>query len=202
MTAPTLSFRVQGLEGRDETLFKSFVRLIAHRTNHHWVPADRDADVAVVPAAAFTAARPGHVLVVGAAAGHPQHSLGLPFRAVLSARGHHAPGGGSLPARMRLVRWPAMNLLRDPERLRLATLMTGRFMTLAQMHQASGAKLEACEAFAHDLLREGLLAGGDHGPASVPAPLAPLAPRQRVAADAGLLAQIRSRLRRVSLAFK
>lgn len=204
--AASVRFHVRGLGQRDETLFKSFVRLIAHRTNQRWVPVESDdSDVWVVPQTAAAETNPfGQVLVVGGSPSAVRHTIGAPFRAdeleqclnklgadilVKGPPGHPVV---MLPAWMRLSRWPPLRLINTPERIRLATVLTAAPVSLLQLQQRSGLQLAVCESFVRELLQEGLLAGDVRVPPPKCAPPTP-------AATPGLLAKIRNRLRRIHL---
>ncbi len=107
-----------------------------------------------------------------------------------------APVVASVPAEaLRLRRWPPADLLRTPDRMRLATLMTGRVLSLADLQRHSGQPQSACEAFIADLLRAGALdAVGAAQPMQSARPAAASA-QPRV--QAGLLSRIRNRLGRL-----
>lgn len=198
-----LSFTLDGLGDREQTLFKSFVRLVDHRTMHHWTSVPAGGQLRVVgpqhPLAADKTS--GNVLVLGGTAG-ARHQLPLPIHAdaleaVLNDIGawladtaapqhHDAPAGLDDQVMVRLTRWPTPELLTTRERIRLATLMTGRPMSLADASLRCGIRREECAAFAAALVRSGMLV--TVGPAQ-----APRIPHTAPPA-AGLIARIRSRL--------
>lgn len=210
-----LSFLFDGLPARDETLFKAIVRLLDHRTRQRWVHAATGADIRITgaegakreaPDATDGAALP--TLVLGDVSAQPAaHALRLPLRAheleaaldqigqqLLSAR--EAAQGGS-PRHwqrhpVRLLRWPPQHLLGSRARIRLATLLVRRPMTLAEARQQAGEPEEACLAFLRDLDAAGVLEVVA-APQPSDAPLAAPATQPGKPA-AGLLARIRLRL--------
>lgn len=58
---------------------------------------------------------------------------------------------------LRLKQWPPARLLAGPGRMRLATLLTGKAMSLAELAYRSALPLPLCELFAGELDRAGLL---------------------------------------------
>jgi hypothetical protein len=145
--ARTVTFTVQGLSTRDETLFRSFVRLLAHRTQQVWKPTTGAPDVLVVPqeAAVHQAAPARCVLVVGATPRNEAHFLRFPFHAeemeaALNRAGCSvavpmpvaatlSTGESTLVAAaslVKLLRWPPAHLLGNVSRVRLATLLRAR----------------------------------------------------------------------------
>lgn len=223
---PTLGFTFEGLSGRDETLFKALVRLLDHRTQQRWVYRPGSPDLRVVgeatdaPLASANAdvlgphidAPPPLLLSISATA-RGAHCLGLPLRAdaleaelnslgvqrvqacglaqTVAAR----PGGA-----VQLLRWPPAHLLGSPERVRLATLMVSKPVTLAWVQQRAGLPPAVCAQFFGELQDAGMLTGAtaaaqDSAPGVSPPHVAPIA--STVAAPVlttGLLARIRSRL--------
>ena len=92
----------------------------------------------------------------------------------------------------RLQRWPQAFLLTSSERLKLATLLTVRPLSLAALQERSGQTQQACESFVNDLQNAGVLQ-----PSAAISPSSPTlkqAVPQRAAAPMGLLARIRQRL--------
>jgi hypothetical protein len=203
----TLRFSIMGLSTRDEVLFKSMVRLLSHRLRYAWAYDEGQPDLAVIgdapPRTPCT-----YVLHVGTHATQQPHHVALPLHAntleaalndagdaILTlktpATPQQAAATSSLRAgtTMQLVRWPPASLLSgQPVRLRLATLMTGRPITLAQLHERSGVELASCERFCADAQAAGILR------TAAAASAAPTAPRPAPAHPRGLLAQIRAKL--------
>ena len=64
---------------------------------------------------------------------------------------------GAPPKAMRLTRWPPVNLLAGSGRMRLATLLTGKSMGLAELAHRSGLPLRTCQVFVNELQLAGLL---------------------------------------------
>ncbi len=206
-----LYFALRGLSEREATLFKSFVRIIDHRTLHRWIWNDASADLLVmheelahVPAEASKA-----VLHIGH---HPRRAppgcgyLAIPFRAdelqeCLDRLGHRLMqrkhrGAEERDHRMtaapwliQLRRWPPQRLLTGPQQLRLAALIAGQPMTFASLCKHSGLARETCASFVRGLSEAGLL----QPPQAIAQPRSPAAARP-AAADDGMLARIRSRL--------
>lgn len=69
-----------------------------------------------------------------------------------------------------MLRWPPNALLAGPGRMRLATLMTGRPLSVDDLQQRSGESLTLCRTFFDDLTKLDLL---------LPAPAAALLPLER-----------------------
>jgi hypothetical protein len=82
--------------------------------------------------------KPGPALFTGAATGTP------------IARGAQVK-------LMRLQQWPPTQFLTGSGRMRLATLLTGKAMSLDELVYRSALPLPLCEAFVNDLQRAGLL---------------------------------------------
>ena len=203
-----LTFSFSGLAAREETLFKSFVRLLDHRTQHHWswradgadlvvVPQGRETDSRARALATLTLCNPGTPAAPGNHLTLPIHADALETElnllgALIQGRrswSTSAPVAALSAAAVRLIRWPSAALLNSRERLRLAALMTGSPMTLAQLRQRSGFDERVCSDFFDELQHAGLLSAAT--PAAAPGSRAPArspAPAQ------GLLARIRMRL--------
>jgi len=213
---PTLGFTLEGLTGREETLFKAFIRLLDHRTLQQWVyrPSRPDLRVVADSVASDTVridaiapdANCPLLLTISSAPGQRQHCVSLPLRAdeleaELNSLGQLRVGAGSvarpLPpqASFRLLRWPPAELLGTPERVHFATLMVSKPFTLAWVQERSGLAPAACAQFFAELHDAALLAAvpstaPEAAAASAEAPSATVAPP----ASAGLIARIRSRL--------
>lgn len=168
----TFVFCTDRLSPRDATLFKSFVRLLDHRTQHKWVCGSDAVDLHVVPeggAAPRDAGKPASaVLTVGTSQRYLNHYLNLPIRAdeletELNRLGTFITGNRpAAPAPdaqggFRLLRWPPATLLGSPGHLRLATLMAAGAVSLQAAPLRSGLSASACSQFFDDLGRAGLL---------------------------------------------
>lgn len=100
---------------------------------------------------------------------------------------------------MRMLRWPPASVLVAPGRLRMATLLTGRPLTVYDLQQDSGESLPACRAFFDDLKAAHLLMPAP-GPtlialehtAYITSPCKPLT--KKSPAPTSLLTRIRMRL--------
>ena len=90
---------------------------------------------------------------------------------------------------MRLQQWPPRHLLEVSGRMRLATLLTGKAMSLEELVFRSALPLRVCEAFVNELQQAGLLMWP--ASASRPLPVAVLLPKQ---VEPSLLTRIRMRL--------
>ncbi|HSV46505.1 MAG TPA: hypothetical protein VLJ58_12040 [Ramlibacter sp.] len=216
----TMVFSLEGLAERDEVLFKSFVRLLDHRTRHRWVQRTEQ------PQADLRIVAQGHALPASDAAGAPVlvlgaqhrggHFLSLPIHAdaletqlnllgelIGLARGRRGPVSAPAPLAalppatapagpqaVRLLRWPAAELLRSPDRIRLATLMTGRPLGIEELQLRTGISAARCAAFVQELRAAGLLS--THAVESEPPRRA--APRVADVQQPGLFERIRRRL--------
>lgn len=195
----TVTFAVRGLAPRDEVLFKSFVRLLAHRTEQAWKPAEDGAPASVVVAGQQTAGHvpaAGPVLVVGPARRSEPHFVRFPLHAdeleaALNAIGRTlAPAGqgGLGDACFRLLRWPPPTLLTNAARIRLATLLSVGSVPASLLPARCGCGASTCTHFLAELARAGLLSTRDVA-------VQPQAAARRI--EAGLLDRIRLRLGRV-----
>jgi hypothetical protein len=169
----TLTFQVRGLSQRDKTLFKSFVRLLDHRTQDHWVSDETEADVLVVDKALASSdpALATRTLVVGDIQGDELHFVKIPFHAdeleaalnkvsqSIVAPGSFAADANATYRDEQLLRWPPAALLSSPERMRLAALMIGRPVSASTLADRSGTSVPACERFMTELRQHGLLVG-------------------------------------------
>ncbi|MES2512309.1 MAG: hypothetical protein V4625_20465 [Pseudomonadota bacterium] len=209
-----LTFSLHGLSAHDETLFKSFVRLLAHRTLQQWTftPAAASADVHVTSQATAHEIAQGHkALVVGPTHHGEPYFVSIPFHAdaleqtlnnlgtVVEADRQvriSVPRPTNSATQFRLLRWPTSNLLTSTAHMRLATMMTGKWTTLASLQERSGVPVQVCTQFIADLQHAGLLADAA---TAAPATAAPVAPEGARAGsprhvEAGLISRIRSRL--------
>lgn len=217
-----LTYSVYGLPAREILLLKSMVRLLSHRTTHNWVYSMQSAQLRVVSetikaAEAATHGRAAQQLLTLGTLNTADHQrqgyLCLPLRAhelelelnklgpvintTLRARQaaamevEHIGQADS----MRMLRWPPPTLLQAPGRLKLATLMTGRPMTLTTLHQYSGQTVVACKNFLNDLHNAHLLQIENAAIAAIHAAPAQLVRRpSSTAPTPGLFARIRMRL--------
>lgn len=190
---PALAFDFDGVPERERTLFKSFVRLIDHRTRHAWaLTHDGHVDLRVVSAATPAAGDAAAVLILGehgAADGGLAHrgvlwrQLRLPIHAgeleevldalggaVLRHRQAHGDAARAMDAdaHVRLLRWPAPSLMTSRDHVRLAALLTGRPASAREISARTGLPSDVCVAFLLTLEQAGLL---DHS--SDPQPQSP-----------------------------
>lgn len=94
---------------------------------------------------------------------------------------------GTQATSMRLRQWPPADLLTGAGRMRLATLLTGKAITLHELAERSKLPLAQCGAFVGDLQRAKLLVG----PGNPPGPIQHLTGLAPKSLQAGLLARIR-----------
>jgi hypothetical protein len=203
----SLTFSFEGVGDKEQTLFKSFVRLLTHRTHQRWSHQPRGGDLLVVADGHAAAAAPAApTLVLGTVPARRSHYLCLPIHAddletmlnvlgglvVARRRGRSGAAAAALQPgeRVRLLRWPSATLLTSRDRIRLATLMTGKPMSVADVQRRSGIAEAVCSDFMQDLDRAGVLLR------DLPTEPVPLEarPSRAAAAAPGLLARIRSRL--------
>lgn len=213
-----LLFRVDGLPLRDELVIKSLVRLLGHRTHHHWTynPDQADLDIVgnVVDAVgeqSASASLAGQVLRVGRIKKHPGPFLSLPVHSnelelMLNDLGKRIsesrraalamPGRADSHDEFRLLKWPPAALLAGQGRMKVATLIMGRPMSAMLLAQRSGVAMEECTCYLRELRERGFLEVSAAGTACAQgrdcgaAPPPPV--KEKLAA--GLLARIRSRL--------
>jgi hypothetical protein len=183
---PLLSFSVDGLQARDELLFKSLVRLLDHRTHQHWTWRVEDADLRVVgdrfPVAPDESADAIPRLTLGETPPARGPFLRLPLHAdaleemlnrlgamvihareigLSSARDRNERGGRD--EEYRLLRWPSAALLDTPVRMKLAALLASRPASLRALQQRSNAGAQECADFIAALERSGFAAGSGRG---------------------------------------
>jgi hypothetical protein len=201
-----LTFSFEGLADREQMLFKSYARLLDHRTQQSWSCRDEEADLIVLGAEAAKshAVGPKAYLTLGAGSAAAGHCLSLPIHAdeleielnliggLLVAdkpRQSQAAAQGPSLGLVHLSRWPTPSLLTSRDRIRLATLMTGRPMTLLQVESLSGVDHASCLTFVNALADAGFLESEQFSD-TTPAPLTPAT----AIVSGGLLSRIRSRL--------
>lgn len=225
----TLTFSMEGVGARDELLFKSFVRLLSHRTSQNWnyqpaaAGANRNiqgnADLRVVAQGMDNAPETGcsPLLILGATSPKAPGYLSLPFKAqeledelnrvgasIMSTRNQLVTSPATLAGKavksvagstdiFRLLRWPPPTILKSSSRMRLATLLTGRGMTLKAIEQRSGESAGMCIEFLNELYGAGLLSSKP-GEALTATNLIIPSADPTTAGKRGLLTRIRSRL--------
>lgn len=177
-------FSVSGLNSREELVLKSFVRLLEHRTHHAWQYAPMTAELCFASEGAKQLRLPAQhvqqILTLGTSPSNRPGYLQMPLHAheleaelnrlgalivpVAQAVQTSVEAAGTAPYEsldtepMRMLRWPPPALLKAPGRLRLATLMTGKQMTVDRLQQSSGLGLEQCRSFFGDLRAANILA--------------------------------------------
>lgn len=190
----TLTFCVEGLQAREELLFKAFVRLLDHETHQHWAYQPPDGSLRIDLLVVADGHEPTHcknpnqqaqpVLRLGSAREDGQGYLSWPLKpnalehelnrlGGLIISTHGAPHGhdlfsgtatGTAPATgdttvdlMRLQKWPPSPMLVGVGRMRLATLLTGKAISLDELVYRSALTLQVCKAFVDDLQKAQLL---------------------------------------------
>jgi hypothetical protein len=177
-TRAQLRFGIIGLPAREELLFKSFVRLLDNRSLHQWHYLPQMADLWVVapgvqpPSHGTIASERRQVLTVGGSDENVSASLNLPLAPlnieaalnqlgskILSSRvvSDKPAIAQSYPVSYRLTRWPRANMLGTKERMRMATLLLGKPLTISQLADYSFFPISICEGFVHDLKATGLV---------------------------------------------
>lgn len=221
----TLSFSLHSLPAREELIFKSIVRLLSHKTHQLWLYCpyygDVRADLLVVAEGSVPRTSTSHhgalqrVLTLGASGRSRDFYLRLPLRAdELEAELNRLGGLIQVPVAassqtaalaqpkeldiaFRLLRWPPVALLATRERMRLATLMTGRAVTVSSLQKLSGASFQTCSEFVDELRRAGLMQDLTSQPALEQEVVTPTVSKPVPAGAGGqssLLARIRQRL--------
>ena len=169
-------YRLDGLTDRDVLVFKSMVRLLGHRTQHEWVYSPLSTELSVVadglPAAQVASVMAQQILTLGVHNVHRHSYLRLPVHAneleaelnrlglMIAPAPKAAPALSAEPTEtrpMRMLRWPPASQLTTLSRVRLATLMSGKPMTIYELQQRSKENLAVCTAFFKDLKQMDLL---------------------------------------------
>ncbi|GAA4013081.1 hypothetical protein [Actimicrobium antarcticum] len=211
-----LSFCMDGLSLRDELVMRSLVRILDHRTQHQWFYSPNNADLRVVGdmvAVAVAADAPpsanptGQVLMVGAIRKNDGPFLSLPLNSTALERMLNHLGEHISEARLtdavaisqtessdefRLRKWPSSAMLTGPERMKIATLVMARSMTLEALAQRAGVAQEICMNFLRELQAGGFLMVTNNAIRSAPHELAASSTKVKIASS--LLSRIRSRL--------
>jgi hypothetical protein len=220
------NFYTLGLPPREKFLLKSLMRLLDHRTRYQWVYSATQTDVWVVvegvtPPSAALLERPSYkLLVLGETTKQHAYSLPLPFNAQNIAQIFDAMGDALAPSAppvvaarpqpaviesFQLNRWPSAPMLRTPERVRMATMMLGTPLTLADLVKLSRVAQAVCEKFLEDLMASGFVEVTrtkrqiDKPALQTTAPRVPSAPQTE---QLSLFARIRKRLSQPLLSLK
>lgn len=207
-----LSYSVEGLPVRDDLLLKSLVRVLDHRSHHHWQSVDRGADLRITGAPFGSSAADGQsgtVLRMGYPPGEGEFGLPMPLHAghlenmfnrigdhVAQQRSHAAASAAQQPVRddeqFRLRRWPPTAMLGSSSRLSLATLMIGKAHSLASLHRLSNVPLPLCIEFLRELRQADLVLSSPLPAAAVAGAAPASAPGIALAAAARALAPIQA----------
>lgn len=210
-----LKLGVHCLPAAEVALIRSLIRLYSHAPSFCWRFVEAGpCDVLIVDGGLLVSdpqsdeARrraPGALRVVRGRCGDVADTLQRPIRAdqlrtwlerkaIELLKSPAAPtGAADRPLRFRLRRWPSAALLgEDPQRIRLAALLSRRALAVRELSAISQWPTEHCQAFVDALHQAGLLQIHDTGVAS-PAP-APVRPAHPASFAEGLVAGIRRRL--------
>ena len=224
-------FSVSGLDSREELVLKSFIRLLAHRTHHVWKYAPMTAELCFVSEGAKQSRLPAQqvqqiqqILMLGTNRSNGLGYLQMPLHArELEAELNRlgvlivpldqaaqtsvdvpdtAPYQSLDTQPMSMLRWPPAALLKTPGRLRLATLMTGKQMTVYGLQLSSGSNLEECRTFFSELRAANLLSAAPGAQllpqtrvqVTLPTSAPTRAPPQQNKASTSLISRIRMRL--------
>lgn len=210
-----LLFSIHGLSLRDELVIKSLVRLLDHRTHHHWTYSPENADLNIFGNAAEdvvsdsgSVATGKYVLRAGRIRQYPGPFLSLPVNSnqlelMLNDSGMRIAesknstqvsfDAAESTSEFRLLRWPPAVLLAEPGRMKIATVIMGRALSADALAQKAGVSVQDCISYLGVLQATGYLAvnaagsGNAQGELVTPPPV-----KEKVAA--GLLSRIRSRL--------
>ena len=211
------SYSLEGLVSRDALIFKSMVRLLSHRTQHVWQYAPHSTELRVVAQRLSVADNPPkyaqHVLTLGTTNVKRHMYLQMPVHAkdleaalnqagaLISPTNPAARVSSAAPLEttpMRMLRWPPDTVLTSTARVRLATVMSSKPLTAAQLQQRSGQSLAVCSAFFNDLNQMGLLVPFVRAPTPAmlttqPDPPLGMLRANKLSVLPGLLARIRLR---------
>lgn len=219
----SFTFSVEGLAAREELLFKGYVRLLDHMTEHHWQYLEPSAiyrvDLLVtseyVQPTRFlqNTGSPQSLLQLGVnninssasfltwplqpnALEHQLNRLGREIRtgaANAQSEGQPATVPAALQAETtpaqpsvrhyRLRQWPRPMLLAESGRMRLATLLTGKAMSLEEMVFRSALSRSVCERFITDMQSAGLIIHPDAEASQGPVRVSPAAKKPRLSAQ-------------------
>lgn len=199
------------LPAKDIAYIRALVRLFSYSDKLGWSFVDAAPYNAVVAEAAQRGGATEALLLT--LPGHAQHTekIAYPIRAdqlrdwlkrmgdaLLPGGAPGSPAADSSTVRYKLRRWPSvLQLDGDPLRIRMATQMSRKALSAADLASLTGADLSVCAGFIEVLQTAGLLAEAAP-PAAVqeaaaPAPAAP-APATSVGFTASLLNNIRRRI--------
>ena len=235
----TLTFCVEGLQAREELLFKAFVRLLDHSTHQQWTyhPAAADVRVDLLVVAeeiepTFSKVQntqPQPVLRLGSTGVDGHGYLSWPLRPNALENELNRLGGLTISQRgalhgvvlfsgtaagtplatgdttkdwLRLQKWPPARLLAGTGRMRLATLLTGKAMSLDELVTRSALPLHVCKTFVDELQSAQLLLSVGITPLPAPTQTSTVRPGPALqpktilpkAVQPGLLDRIRMRL--------
>lgn len=207
-----LKFSVDRLPAREELLLKSLIRVLDHRTHHHWTCVEQGADLRITTDPGASAAAGGLLPIWLGDGMRPSGAqlLELPLHAdqieshlnrlgdaiVLARKAtRETPPQANEPVLHRLRQWPSAALLDSNQRLHLAALLSARALSVLELHTRSGVPLALCNEFVDALQDAGLIeAGARDGADARATTLQGSQPGAGRAAEPGLLARIRIRL--------
>ena len=211
------SYSLQGLPDRDALVFKSMVRLLSHRTKYTWVYSPSSTELLVMaegkPPPAGQPMVSQQLLTLGTASLKRPSYLQIPLHAndleielnrlgalivPTSQSAREIEVEHSKMTAMRMTRWPPATVLTSSARVRMATLMVGKSLTIVELQQRSKEKLVVGMAFFDDLKKIHLLTPVVAAPTAI-VPVQPVASTDPMLArkspvQSGLLGRIRVRL--------
>lgn len=218
-----------GLQPKQALVLKSMMRLVDHKLDHKWFYSTTTMDLCInaddcpdVSASGYQDAtgQPARMLTLGVRQKDQTGFLSLPLYVgellqTVNRIGHEIQLKKSAVAEallrsvsilpntfLRLKRWPPAHLLGTPDRIRMATLLTGQPLALQELQRKARLPMAACETFVNDMRRAGLLGTAEIVQPAMPVTTMPATTTSSAVKKAttsapikpGLLDKIRSRL--------
>jgi hypothetical protein len=183
---PGFRIGASGLPAKDIAYIRALVRLFAYTEKLKWSFVDSAPYSALVAVAPSAPGSSPSSLLIKLDKVHPPHTIAYPIRAdqfrdvlkrvgaaVLAQRAAARAAPVNNPAdplrRYKLRRWPSpLQLKGDPLRIRMATLLSRRYISAAELATVAAAAPDQVRGFIDDLELAGLLAV----PATASAPMA------------------------------
>lgn len=207
---PGFRIGAPALPAKDIAYIRALVRLFSYSDKLRWSFVDDAPYTAVVAEAPAAANRGGATdALVLTMLGHAQHTekIAYPIRAdqlrdwlkrmgdaLLPAGAQAGAAADTHTARYKLRRWPSVvQLDGDPLRIRMATHLSRKALSAADLASLTGAAVGVCAGFIDVLHAAGLLTEAAPLPAPAPAAAAP-APAGPASFTSSLLNNIRRRI--------
>lgn len=208
------NFRLIGVIPRDAALFASYVRVLDFRLEHKWQYQDSDAHLIIygspstqiqsveiqdefVHALCFSASETGeNFLRLPLNSAEIEAALNRIGNLINLRQDQQNTSAINPEQSYRLKRWPPAGLLNTSDRIRFATLLTKRVLSVSKLHTHTGLALEKCRLFVEELLSNDLL---EEVAAEVEKSLDPQSKRieqDKGISRSGLISLIRSNLSR------